>query len=361
MQIGGASYLVPVDMIVASEQSVPLRAYPLKHLVERVSAGRSAVNVVVLDACRDNPFVPAPAVRYRSFAGLGLAPVQTPRGTVVAYSTQPGQLAADGPGENSHYAAALASVMLEPHLRLEDVFKKVNTLVRNKTKDDQIPWFESSLTQEYFFIPPEGITLRPTTGASRSSVNRDYAHVSRGSAPYQAAIPSTPELWYREMTYNQWSTADWEIQQAVKQVTHKSLAKLKHQAGSGHVVALTVLGLAHLGPEAAGLPAGWARPSGVMPNKAAALKWLGQASERGFPVAQAVLGELYFEGKLVRRDLEEALRLTQAAAQANYFRAQLNLAQMMATAQAGPDPLARAAGAEPPKPTTPRSPQTSSR
>ena len=74
MQISGSSYLIPVDMAVTSEQSVPLRAYPVKTLLEQISASKSAVNVVVLDACRDNPFQPLPAVKYRSLGNLGLAP-----------------------------------------------------------------------------------------------------------------------------------------------------------------------------------------------------------------------------------------------------------------------------------------------
>ena len=74
MQINGDSYLIPVDMAVTSEQSAPLRAYPVKTLLEQVSASKSAVNVVVLDACRDNPFQPLPAVKYRSLGNLGLAP-----------------------------------------------------------------------------------------------------------------------------------------------------------------------------------------------------------------------------------------------------------------------------------------------
>lgn len=151
MQIGGANYLIPVDMQPNSEQSVQLTAYPLKNLLERLSASKSAVNIVALDACRNNPFQPEILVRLRSITSReGLAAVPAPRGTLVAYSTAPGQLAADGKNANSLYSALLAKALLEPQLSVEQVFKKVGQLIRKETSDNQIPWFESSLSDDYF-------------------------------------------------------------------------------------------------------------------------------------------------------------------------------------------------------------------
>jgi len=337
MQIGGASYLIPVDMAVTSEQSVPIRAYPLKTLLERLSAAKSAVNVVVLDACRDNPFQPIPPVRYRSFNNLGLAPIQAPRGTVVAYSTQPGQLAADGKDNNSVYTAALASVLLEPRLTLEDIFKKVNTLVRNKTRDDQIPWFESSLTDEYFFMPPEGITLAP------GRVTQIASAETGGKAPSQAAKrggndtredaavvsdSQTLRLWYLKMSDYEWSEVDWEIQQRVKRLTEDEIPLLKHQAEGGSVIAMTTLGMAYLEGISKATDPATGKVMRYQANNTLAHQWLQRAAKEGFPVAQAILGELYYKGQGVQRDRKEALRLSQLAAKANYPRAKLNLAQL---------------------------------
>lgn len=156
MQIGGSNFLIPVDMPVSSEQAVQISAYPLKNLLERMSTSKSAVNIVVLDACRNNPFQPETSIRLRSIAARGLAPVEAPRGTLVAYSTAPGQLAADGKNGNSLYATHLAQVMLDSQLSVEQIFKKVGQRVRKETSDQQIPWFESSLSDDLFFSSEGG-------------------------------------------------------------------------------------------------------------------------------------------------------------------------------------------------------------
>ena len=328
MQIGGASYLIPVDMVVTSEQSVPLRAYPLKTLLERVSAAKSAVNVVVLDACRDNPFQPAPPVRYRSLNNLGLAPIQAPRGTVVAYSTQPGQLAADGQDKNSVYTAALAGVLLEPRLALEDIFKKVNALVRNKTRDDQIPWYESSLTDEYFFMPPAGVTVVPGRITQVAATETGAKTRKRGGADPAESNAEPLRLWYLKMSDAEWSEVDWEIQQRVKRLTEDEIPLLKHQAEGGNVIAMTTLGMAHLEGVSKATDPATGKVMRYQANNTLAHQWLQRATKEGFPVAQAVLAELYYKGQGVQRDRKEALRLTQLAAKANYPRANLNLMQM---------------------------------
>jgi Caspase domain/PAN domain len=101
------------------------------------------VNVLVLDACRDNPF----SQGTRSIA-RGLARIDAPAGSIVAYSTAPGQVAQDGENGNSPYAAALAKHIAAPGLSLEDVFRKVRIDVSESTAGTQVPWEETSLTQE---------------------------------------------------------------------------------------------------------------------------------------------------------------------------------------------------------------------
>lgn len=151
MQLGGLNYLIPVDMQPNSEQAVQLAALPMRTVMERMAASRAAVNVMVLDACRNNPFQQEILVRMRSITPRnGLAAVKAPRGTLVAYSTAPGQLAADGKGGNSLYADSLARMLREPGLSLEQIFKRVGQQVRERTADAQIPWFESSLSDDVF-------------------------------------------------------------------------------------------------------------------------------------------------------------------------------------------------------------------
>ncbi len=320
MQIGGLSYLIPVDMPVTSEQSVPLRAYPVKTLLEQISAAKSSVNVVVFDACRDNPFQPPSPVQYRNFANLGLAPVQAPRGTVVAYSTAPGQLAADGKDNNSVYTASLASVMQEPGLSLEDIFKKVGDQVRRKTFDDQIPWYESSLTDEYFFLPPAGVTIvagrslkrEPTDGASKIAARS-----------IELTNHATDVLWYRSMADQEWAALEQTIQDRVRNLTPDELPMLRHQAGGGSVVAQTTLGrVLRDGLHDPAQPE--SRPRKAV-DLAASIQWFQKAADAGFPNAQLDLAEMRQSGLGVNQDRQQARRLIELAAKANYPRAQLQL------------------------------------
>lgn len=321
MQIGGASYLVPVDMKITSEQSVPLRAYPLKTLLERLSASRSSVNIVVLDACRDNPFQPETPIKYRSFNNLGLAPVQAPVGTVVAYSTSPGQLAADGQDANSLYTAALAQVILEPHLSIEAVFKKVGVQVRNKTQDDQIPWFESSLSEEYFFLPPDGVTV--VAGRSLSAAEGRRSGKSRRRDGGDPLIDVSSELWYLNLSESQWVHVAEDMQRAISGMATDDLALLEHKATGGNVIAQTTLGLYGLAKSSA-LAVGGSMSDPLDPV-IKARSWLRKAANAGFAVAQTELAHLYFNGDGVPRDVKEARRLLELAAAAHYPKAKRDL------------------------------------
>jgi len=311
MQVAGSTYLNPVDMPISSELKTPLRSYALQFLLDRLAFSRSAVNIVVLDACRNNPFRQQAPTRYRSFSDLGLSKVHAPRGTVVAYSTAPGQLAADGTGSNSVYTLELSRMLVQPGLEIEEIFKQVGTGVRRKTLDDQIPWYESSLTDKYYFQPPAGVEMvagktlhaAPTGNAEAAGLQRKTAIPVLISAP-----------WFRQMDAAGWSQVDWEIQQQRKSATADQIALLTHKANAGNVLAQTTLGLVYRdGIE------------GVHIDNTRAAYWLGKAAVAGFPVAQAELGEMYFSGHGVVRNLGNSRKWLQQAGQAEYPRAQLDL------------------------------------
>lgn len=321
MQVGGNNYLVPVDMVLTSEQTVPLKAYPVKTLLERLAAAKSAVNVVVLDACRDNPFQPPNPVRYRSFADLGLAPVQAPRGTLVAYSTAPGQQAADGKEANSVYTSVLAKVLLEPNLEIHDVFFKVNSLVRKRTLDDQIPWFDTSLTDKYYFKPPEGVTVVAGKPLMLADAGQRGTQVRRG-------MEAEPVQWFHNLSNQEWSQLDWEIQQRVKRLTADEIPALEHKANGGNLLAQTTLGIVYMEGVDKAVDASTGKVTRYNASNVKALKWLRKAGDAGFPVAQAILGEMYYQAQGVERDLAESHRWLEKAARVDYTRAKLDLMQV---------------------------------
>jgi uncharacterized caspase-like protein len=326
MQIGGGNFLTPVDMTLTSEQSVAIKSYPMKALLEQLAGAKSAVNIVILDACRNNPFQPQSAVRYRSFNDLGLAKTQAPRGTLIAYSTSPGQLAADGTGSNSIYSEALARHLAAPERELEDLFKRISSDVRKSTLDDQIPWFESSLTERYYFIPPEGVSVVPGKSLQMASVGKNEIRGTRRGSQAETSTANLP--WYRQLTASEWSLIDWEIQQRVKRLTPDEIPAITHQATGGSVVAQTVLGLAYREGIDKAVEISNGRTMRFKANNTKALQWLRTAAENGFPVAQAELGEMYYTGHGVDRDLRKAAYWLEQAVVAEYPRAKLNLLQV---------------------------------
>jgi len=319
MQIDGVNYLVPVDMTPTSAAGAGLKAFPLSVLNERMALAASAVNVVILDACRNNPFQPVPAVRMRAYADLGLGAASAPRGTLIAYSTAPGQLAEDGSGRpHSVYSETLAGLIDRTGLPVEQLFRALADQVRRSTLEDQQPWFESSLVGEAYFRAPPGWRYAP------AAASRAVPPLAPAAPPprYRSAAGSIggegQAAWYRHLDERGWTELDADLQQRAVQADGAEQAALKRRAAQGNVVAMTTLGLVEQACRG-GQQAACAR-------RAAA--WFRQAAELDFPVAQTELGESYYRGRQLPRDWAAARRWLERAAQARYPRARLDLAQL---------------------------------
>ncbi len=149
VQAGGRNFLVPVDAVIRRETDLDIEGVPADWVVEQLEFAKSALNLIILDACRNNPF----SHGFRSLQS-GLARMNAPTGTLIAYSTAPGDVAADGDGANSPYSKALARAILVPGAPVEQAFKEVRVAVRSATKGAQTPWEASSLTGDFYFVPP---------------------------------------------------------------------------------------------------------------------------------------------------------------------------------------------------------------
>lgn len=148
MQVQGRNYLVPTDARITSEQRVRLEALDVEAVLDQMAAARVNVSMVILDACRNNPF----ERRFRSVGG-GLAKIGAPEGTFIAYATSPGKVAADGDGANGLYTQELLKALAQPGLKVEDVFKQVRIGVARASNGAQVPWEASSLTGDFYFQP----------------------------------------------------------------------------------------------------------------------------------------------------------------------------------------------------------------
>ena len=161
VQLKGRNYLMPVDADVQTEDEIVQKGADITELLERLGTLSGGVNVVVLDACRNNPFVPSLAQlsdsRRMRTRGLGpqtsgLAPVQAPSGTLIAFSTAPGSVAIDNPQQkNSVYTKHLLANLRAPGVPIERMFKQVRVAVAQETQQQQVPWETSSLMGEFCF------------------------------------------------------------------------------------------------------------------------------------------------------------------------------------------------------------------
>ncbi|MGC8491702.1 MAG: SUMF1/EgtB/PvdO family nonheme iron enzyme [Syntrophobacteraceae bacterium] len=158
VQLNGHNYLIPVDASIQNESQVQYQAVDMGEVLSQMAWAKNRMNIVIMDACRDNPF----AQSFRSLS-LGLAQVVAPAGTIIAYSTAPGSVANDGTGDHGVYTGALIKTMVQPGLQIEDVFKRVRLAVSEETDGKQVPWESSSLIGNFYFVP---LKHQPTQVAS---------------------------------------------------------------------------------------------------------------------------------------------------------------------------------------------------
>ena len=173
VQSFGTNYLLPVDVALEDAADLPLVAVEAETVLRQMYTARNGTNIVILDACRDNPFV-----RVSSFTDSGLAEMKAPVGTFLAYATSPGSVAYDGAGQNSPFTTALARAMRIPGLPIEQAFKRVRIEVLEATDKRQTPWDTSSLTSDFRFTP----------SASSPGADELWALVSRTRDPEQVRL-----------------------------------------------------------------------------------------------------------------------------------------------------------------------------
>lgn len=182
MQIKGRNFLIPVDGDIKREDEVEYSALDANAVLSKMESAKNRMNIVILDACRNNPF----ARSFRSGA-MGLAQMDAPLGTLVAFATAPGSVASDGAGTHGLYTQHLLDAMKVPGAKLEDVFKQVRVNVRRDSQGKQIPWESTSLEGDFYFKVAAPASPLPSQAASGRSANRGNAG---GAAAELAPIES---------------------------------------------------------------------------------------------------------------------------------------------------------------------------
>jgi uncharacterized caspase-like protein len=162
LQLAWRNYLVPTDANIAKMEDIQAKCVDVNAVIEGIAKAVNPMNVVILDACRENPFGGDVKLDQK-----GLSQLDAPPGTILAYATAPGNLASDGDGANGLYTEQLLREMKVPEAKIEDVFKRVRLTVRRRSNGQQVPWESTSLEEDFWFIPPKEMQKLAAAEADR--------------------------------------------------------------------------------------------------------------------------------------------------------------------------------------------------
>jgi uncharacterized caspase-like protein/Flp pilus assembly protein TadD len=179
IQNKGMNYMIPVEADLQAEEQVEYDCVAADRVLAYMEAAQTKMNMIVMDACRNNPFERS---WHRSANGNGLAMMNAPSGTLIAYATSPGKVASDGESSNGLYTSALLKHMKDPGLNIEQVFKRVRTEVTEKSSGAQVPWETTSLTGDDFYLTNKksvAVVEKESTGGNQ--VQKDDSNVASRS------------------------------------------------------------------------------------------------------------------------------------------------------------------------------------
>jgi hypothetical protein len=148
VQVKGLNYLIPVDANLKNERTVEYDCVRVDRVLSHLEGAKTSVNLLILDACRNNPFERSWG---RDLSQRGLAVMEAPKGSLIAYSTSPGKTASDGEGSNGLYTGVLVSEIKAVNVTITQLFQRVRKSVMERSKDEQIPWESTSLTADFYF------------------------------------------------------------------------------------------------------------------------------------------------------------------------------------------------------------------
>lgn len=278
-EVGGENFLLPVDVSSAPGDALRREAIALS---EVLGAMRQAVmQVIVLDACRNNPFPDSDT--GGGSGGWGLPPADALGGTLVAYGTAPNSVASDNvQGRNGRFTEALLAELETPGLEAAELMRRVTRRVREASRDAQSPWLSASYVLPFFFIEPQD------DGRTRGRPTGSVSDVEQWARDGQAAY--------------------------AREAYAEALPALRRAAQAGHTDSQYYLGTLYMAGR------------GVAVDADEAADWFRLASLRGHPKAQYFLGGMYSGGfESLRRDDGRAAELYLRAAEQGLAAAQFRL------------------------------------
>lgn len=249
LQSKGDNYMMPVDAELRSEADVRYKCTPLNLLLAKLEESECPMKLVVLDACRDNPFERSWS---RGSGSKGLSVVNAPKGTLITYATSPGRTAADGTGRSSPYTTAFLESLDIPNLSLSDFFDNVGTSVLEKTNDEQTPWIAKSPFRGSFYFnrkavpapvvetptkPTQPVSQAPATSTNVDAGGHDYVDLGLPSGTLWATCnlgASKPEDYGNYYAWGETSTKSTYNWDTYKYANGDGRCKLTKYSIAGH-------------------------------------------------------------------------------------------------------------------------------
>ena len=207
IQHEGVNYMIPIEADLQTEAQIEFDCVAADRVLAYMDAAQVKVNVIIMDACRNNPFERS---WHRSATGNGLAMMNAPTGSLIAYATAPGKVASDGTGSNGLYTSALLKYIADPKLTIEQVFKKVRTEVTEKSAGAQVPWETTSLTGDDFYFASSNLSqgkilkeevLATSTKTNENAGKRNFNEVSEVNRKLASDLLSKGHDVYNQVNY----------------------------------------------------------------------------------------------------------------------------------------------------------------
>jgi hypothetical protein len=333
VQVRGNNYLVPVSANPTRETDVDFQMVDAQLVLRQMEAGNTKLNLLILDACRNNPF----GGRGLRATGGGLAQMQAPEGTLISYATQPGNVAADGAGGDSPFTKALVDEIQKPGHGIFEIFNQVGLAVKASTGGAQEPSVSSSpIEGQFFFVPPGSTVTIQTPPVSPANPPPDaeplfWQTIANSTDPkdFQAYLDQYPKGRFAALAPVR--AAPRPQAPAAPPADHADEAVNTCNAlttSAGRID--TVRAIPACERAVADHPWPWLQAelgrsyagAGRFPE---AVRLFKLAAGQGNAAAQAYLGWLYENGQGVQQSWTEAARLYKLAADWSYAPAQYNL------------------------------------
>ncbi|MEM7428279.1 MAG: caspase family protein [Pseudomonadota bacterium] len=338
VQLDGENFLIPTDAAIQDETELSWQALRINDFLRVMRRDTKSVNIVILDACRNNPFPSKTRSKAR-----GLTRVTAPQGTYIAYATSPDEVAQDGDTGNSPYTLALSTAISTPGLTIEETFKAAREEVLRATNDSQLPWETSSLVGMFHFTPPDEMNIAALQAKLREqrklidelkrkkqqSAALNPNALALGEAcdqlaanPYDNRLPGTG-VDYRSLFSNAPAAVEAcraaakafdEVDRYKYQLGRALSAQIDGAAQAAHWYRKAAEGYYPPAMNALGVILNYGH--GVAKDDDEAFKWISQSAEKGYPPAMTNLGALYLSGRGTKRDFLQSQKWYRKAAEA---------------------------------------------